>query len=180
MLKSKKTTIGLIALVSFLLISAIVGTTFAYYQETAQATENTFTVAGSGNLLITETFTAGDLEKKNVYVTLNGGDGSVYVRATLAISFQDKDGNILAKIPVKDTDYTIEMGANWMKHTDGYWYYNSTVAPDTSTTNLIVSCKTLSTEYKLVVDVLAQSVQASPSSAVVDLWGFDPLADSGS
>ena len=179
MLKTKKPTVGLIVLVALVLVAAIIGTTIAYYMITSPTTENTFEVAAPGSLTVNETFTEGDTEKKNVYVTLNGGDTSVYVRAAIVITFQDASGNVLAKVPVKDTDYTIEMGPNWTLKSDGFWYYYDTVAPDTSTTNLIVSCKTLNTSYKLVVEVLAQSIQAAPTDAVLEQWGFIPGEDSG-
>lgn len=179
MLKTKKSTVGLIVLVAFVLVAAVIGTTIAYYEIASRTVDNTFEPGTIGTLTVNETFTDGGTEKKDVYVTLNGGDTSVYVRALVTINFQNDSGNLIAKGPVKDTDYTIEMGSNWTLKSDGYWYYYDTVAPDTSTTNLIVSCKTLSTDYKLVVDVVTQSIQATPTDAVLEQWGFIPGEDSG-
>ena len=169
----KRSLMTLIALI--LLVAVAVGGTLAYLTANTSEVTNTFTAAGAPTPEIIEDFD-GDV-KKDVKVTLdNDGTGAYYVRAAIVFSFQDDNGNTVAKVPVSGTDYTISMGSDWTPGDDGYYYYNGTVTPGNPTTNLIDECVTLSTEYKLVVDIVAQTIQAVPSDAAANEWGYTPTA----
>ena len=169
----KRSLMTLIALI--LLVAVAVGGTLAYLTANTSEVTNTFTAAGAPTPSITEEFDK--TEKKNVKVALSTeGTGAYYVRAAVVYSFQDEAGNTVAKIPAAGTDYTITMGTGWSQGSDGYYYYNGTVTPGGSTTNLIDSCVTLNTEYKLVVDIVAQTIQAVPSDAATNEWGYTPTA----
>lgn len=159
-------------------MAAIVGSSMAYLHHDTLEVKNSFTAASAPTPVINEDFTDGGTEKKNVTIELKGdGTGSYYVRAAVVISLRGADNNVIAKVPVEDTDYTISMGSDWTKGNDGYWYYKGTLTPGTSTSNLIESCVTLNTEYQLVVDIVAQTVQANPASAAQEAWGYTPSAN---
>lgn len=168
----KRSLSFIVALV--LLVTLAIGGTIAYLTQTTSEVKNTFTSAGAPTPVINETFDG--TTKSDVYISLNNdGTGSYFVRAAVVISFQDDAGNTVAKVPADGTDYSITMGSDWTKNGD-YYYYNGTVVPGGFTTYLINSCTTLSAEYKLVVDIIAQTIQANPTSAASDQWGYVPSA----
>lgn len=158
-----------------MLLSVTIHGTLAYLQAGSKV-ENTFTIAKM-SVKIDETFNGST--KQNVTVK-NTGDVPAYLRAALVIYWKDKDGNILSDTPTEDTDYTIIMGTDegWVKGSDGYWYYPKPVAASEPSPILIKSCTASSTAGKyLCVDILTQAVQASPTTAVQELWGAAVAAD---
>lgn len=158
-----------------LLLTAAIGGTLAFLKAETSASTNSFGVAGAPTPQIDEEFDGET--KSNVKVTLsNEGRGAYYVRAAIVFSFQDDEGNTVARLPAAGTDYTIEMGSDWAWTPEGYYYYGGTVSPGGSTTNLINTCTTLNTEYKLVVDIVAQIIQANPATAAETEWGYTPAA----
>ena len=84
------------------------------------------------------------------------------------------------------TDYVDEkLGENWVKHTDGYFYYTKVLAVDETTDALFdqiviptdVTNGDAATEYKL--DVKAYAVQAQgarPSWSAVQAMGVEDIA----
>ncbi len=161
---------ALICAIAVLLVGMI-GGTVAYLIATTEPVQNTFTPAGSG-IEINETFD--QVTKTNVTVT-NQSDYPVYIRATyVAYWVSDTDGSILGEAPTLtgsgvNTD-------NWtFRSEDGYWYYNQIVAASATTSNFINEFSASAKEgYHLVIDVIAESVQAEPQDAVRDVWGFVP------
>ena len=171
-LSGRRSAAFLIAVV--LLVTLAVGGTFAILKLQTPAVSNTFTSAGAATPSIVETFTEGGTVKSDVKVALNGdGSGTYNVRAVILYSFQDEEGNTVAKVPVAGDDYSVSIGSGWTLGSDGFYYYNSTLVPGGSTSNLINSCTTLNSEYKLVVDILAQTVQTGGASAE---WNYLPDA----
>lgn len=160
----------LILTFSLLLLNAVAGT-LAFIEYRTPAIVNTFTAAGAPEPVIVEDFTEGGTVKSNVKVRLEEGTGAYYIRAAVVVTLLNDDGTTAAIIPQEDVDYSITMGSGWTQKGD-YWYYNSAVLAGGSTTNLIESCTTLNSQYQLVVDVLAQTIQANPASAASDEWGF--------
>lgn len=158
-----------------LLLIGMVGGSLAYLFMSTDPVTNTFT-APNIDVTIPESFDG--TEKKNVTVK-NDCDFEVYARATYVVYWQDADGKVYPVAPIEGTDYTISIGSSWGKNGD-YWYYNTKLAANTESANFIVSCKETDSEmaqnYKLVVDVIGEVVQAEPDQAVIDLWGFVPVA----
>ncbi len=154
-----------------LLALGIVGGTTAYLLTNTGNVVNTFTPSRV-TCRIDETFE--NNVKSNVYVT-NTGDTPAYIRAAIIVTWQDSSGNVAATVPIKDVDYSIIFPANWnwTAGSDGYYYYNGSVAPNNKTSNLIYSCTALKTNgnYTLHVEILADAIQSSPTSAVTEAWG---------
>ena len=130
---------------------------------------NTFTVADM-NLEVDETF---DNNVKSDVKVLNRGDVPAYLRAAVAVSWKDEDGNILSSVPAEGKDYNMVMGDDWARGSDGYWYCKSSVADGGESPVLIEECTLKNTEKgkQLSVDILVQGVQAEPPDAVKELWG---------
>ncbi|HIT25228.1 MAG TPA: hypothetical protein IAC27_04195 [Candidatus Enterenecus avicola] len=136
-------------------------------------TENTFSV-GTASVQVQETFPEPYTEKKDVSIK-NTGDVPVYIRAAVSIYWKAEDGSVVAQAPVEDRDYTIAWGSspNWVQHGDLY-YYLLPVDAEASTDPLIDRCTQLDVTADgkaLVVDVLAQAIQAVPADAVQEAWG---------
>lgn len=170
---NKKTILLLVSLVIVLI--AMVGTTIAYLVTNTAPITNTFTPS-KVTTTITEEF---DKEVKNNVQVKNTGDVEAYIRAAVVVTWQNDAGEVYPTAPAEDTDYTVSYPGNgWVKHTDGYYYYTSTVAPNASTGVLLTDCKPVEGKapdgYHLVVEILAQSIQAKPDNAVTDAWGFVP------
>lgn len=117
----------------------------------------------------------------------NTGTAPAYIRAVVDIYWQDKDGARLwdepKEEPKGEADYEIAWSVadasgansayNWVKASDGFYYWTSPVAPGAETGVLINRVTELkATEGRnLVVDISTQAVQATPDEAVHDAWG---------
>ncbi len=174
-----KKVVLLVAL-AIIMTGVVVGT-MAFLIAHSEKVMNTFTVPESG-LEIQETFDGGS--KKNVYF-VNGSEYPVFMRAKYVACLKDGDGNISPMTPEFATE-SINT-ADWSLNTsDGYYYYNKIVAandndPDTKddmTSNFINEItpdyKDVPAGYYLVVDVIVETVQATPTTAAQELWGFVP------
>lgn len=167
---ARRYTLMLLALA--LVVVCAIGGTIAYFTAQTPEVKNTFTAAGAPTPEIEETFDG--TTKSNVKVRLGtDGSGSYFIRAAIVFTVQNEDGETIAYAPRAGVDYKIEYGLDWTEGADGYWYYPSPVAPGGETTDLIVSCTNKCPEH-LVVDIIAQTIQAEPADAVVSEWGFDP------
>ena len=114
----------------------------------------------------------------------NTGPAPAYIRAAVDIYWQDQDGARLwdepKEEPKGEADYEIAWSVadasgansayNWVKASDGFYYWTSPVAPGAETGVLVTELK--ATEGRnLVVDISTQAVQATPDEAVHDAWG---------
>lgn len=162
------------------LLIGFAGGSLAYLFTHTDSITNTFTPA-EVDVTIQETF---NQQKKENVKFKNAGDVPVYMRARLVINWTDANGNI---VPAKPDEYSYTTsgdlpGTGWVERNDGYYYYTSPVAAGASTTNLVDSI-TANTpdnpEYYLLVDVLVETIQATPTDAVIAAWGFDPTLGGG-
>lgn len=103
--------------------------------------------------------------KKNVNVE-NTGDTDVYIRVKLVTYMQDAGGNVTsAAASIPEFTYSDD----WLS-IDGIYYYTKRVASKDKTTNLIGS-DGIKLEDGQVVEVLAEAIQATPTTAVENAWG---------
>ena len=148
-----------------LIFALAVGTTFALLKANTAPVTNTFKAATSGTHVDVED--SGN-EKTGIFVK-NEGTATSYVRVKLVMNWVDKSGNVSAE-PVNITvryDTT-----NWFEQ-DGIYYYKMPVAAKDFTTNLLQTPITQDAApegYHLEVTVLAESIQAAPSTAVEGAW----------
>lgn len=150
-----------------LTLLCIAGGTLAWLATKTGPVVNTFTV-GKVDGEIEEEFD-GEI-KKNVTVK-NNGDIDAYVRMNLVSYRADADGNpVGGEASVGD----IQLGAGWVKHTDGYYYYTKPVKAGKSPETNLFDSYTLQ-KYEdgsvQVVEVMAELIQSEPAKAVQDAWG---------
>lgn len=148
-----------------LIFALAVGTTFALLKANTAPVENTFTAAKSGTDIVEEL----DGSQKKSIAVKNTGTAVSYVRVKLVMNWVDENGNVSAE-PVNITPSITD---NWFLK-DGIYYYKMPVAAKDFTTNLLKTPITQDAApegYHLEVTVLAESIQAAPSTAVTDSWG---------
>ena len=172
-------------LVSLLLVLGVaVGGTVAFLSTRTNSKVNTFTPS-EVTCKVTEIF---ENNVKSRVAVQNTGDTTAFIRAAINVTWM-KDAEagteydaanqtVSAKIPVKDTDYSITYAenTNWIQGADGYYYYQLPVAPLGSTGVLIDECKLLDGAsapdgYHLSVEIVASAIQAAPEAAVKAAWG---------
>lgn len=148
-----------------LIFALAVGTTFALLKANTDPVENTFTAAKSGTDIVEKL----DGNQKKSIVVKNTGTAVSYVRVKLVMNWVDENGNVSAE-PVNITPSITD---NWFEQ-GGIYYYKMPVAAKGETTNLLQTPITQDAApegYHLEVTVLAESIQAAPSTAVQQSWG---------
>ena len=155
-------------LVGVLLLAGVVGT-FAWLSVTGVLV-NEF---GFGSVAPSVDETLKDNVKRDVSVK-NTGSAPAYLRVAVDIYWQDE--------PVAGTDYTIEWDdkgdasatnrpSSWVRSTDGFYYWTSSVKPLDKTGVLIESVSEKKADGKnLVVDISTQAIQSTPDDAVTEAW----------
>ena len=157
-------------LLSLCLIFALaVGTTFALLKANTAPVTNTFKAATSGTHVDVED---SDNEKTGIFVK-NEGTATSYVRVKLVMNWVSDDGKTISGEPVNiNVKYDTN---NWFEK-DGIYYYKTPVGPNMTTDNLLQKDKHITEPtgkpegYHLEVTVLAESIQAAPSTAVEGAW----------
>ena len=147
-----------------LIFALAVGTTFALLKANTEPVTNTFTAAKSGTDIVEKL----DGSQKTSIAVKNTGTAVSYVRVKLVMNWVDDNGNVSAE-PV---NITPSITADWFEQ-DGIYYYKMPVAAKDFTTNLLKTPITQDAApegYHLEVTVLAESIQAAPSTAVEGAW----------
>ena len=153
-----------------LLVTLIVGGTVAYLVTQVTPVTNTFTPSHV-TCQVEEKFDG--KEKKDVNVT-NTGDTDAYIRVKLVTYRVNDNGDHIggtASVP----DFT--PGTNWVKHSDGYYYYTLPVKPNERPTAALIESIELTGPYndadggKQVIEVMAEAIQSRPTEAVGKSWG---------
>lgn len=160
-----------------LIVTCTVGGTMAYIFTSTNEVVNVFTPA------VISTDIEEDIEgaiKKSVSVK-NDGDMAVYVRAEVVVTWKklDENGNVTnevyAEAPVLGVDYKIKPAdsSKWIEYNGHYYYYKPVEAGEPTTEALFTNGEAITTKegYVLSMEVLTQSVQASPEDAIKDVWG---------
>ena len=180
-----------VALVVSMLAIMLVGASLAYFTDTDDAT-NTFTV-GNVSIDLTEPKwdAAGSQDAPEVYPTealakdptvTNDGANPCFVR----IAVTGWDCLAPADIITYRTDYVDNaLGTDWVKHTDGYFYYTKVLAAGETTDALfdqIVIPANLEngdgvTNFNIVVNAYAVQAQgAQPSWSAVQNMTVEQIA----
>lgn len=152
-----------------LIFALAVGTTFALLKANTAPVTNTFKAAESGTHVDVED--SGN-EKTGIFVK-NEGTATSYVRVKLVMNWVSDDGKTISGEPVNiNVKYDTN---NWFEK-DGIYYYKTPVGPNMTTDNLLQKDKHITEPtgkpegYHLEVTVLAESIQAAPSTAVEGAW----------
>ena len=181
-------------LILIAVLALITGTTMGVlaYMFRHAGTEATLQADGKFEVLnptgaVVEEFDPNTGVKSSIKGT-NDGNGDCYLRLNLISYWQDGDGNVVmpgvigkpSKLPTIDYDT-----GHWLKDPDNdIYYYKTPVAAGASTEDLLKRPITLVTEtwdngmtvYQ-VVEIFQETIQASPSAAVVESWGMNVGVD---
>lgn len=158
----------MVALALVLVLGLAIGGTIAYLVTNTDSITNTFTPGGT---------TPGIEEKvengvKESIVIENKGNIPAYIRVMLVgNTVETVDGkevvtggfDVSARFTYNDTD--------WVKGSDGYYYYKTPVAANEKTNDLLASGTSITVGENETVTVLAQSIQAEPDYVVQQTWG---------
>ena len=149
-----------------LLIGIAVGTTVAFLVARTEPIKSTFEYA-KVSCEVTGS-------KENVQIK-NTGNTAAYIRATYVVTWRDGNRNVAVSVP-DGYSYTLteNLGNNWKKGTDGYFYYTSPIVPGNSTLDSLLTCNVTypdNPEYTLSVEILAEAIQSEPAEAVQQAWG---------
>lgn len=150
-----------------LIFALAVGTTLAYLKVNTSPVTNTFKAATS-EIKIDENVKNG--EKSSIQV-VNTGTAVSYVRVKLVMNWVDGNGKVVSGGSLPKV--TLKEGSDWFLGTDGIYYYKTPVAPKDLTANLLKDPITQTNApdgCHLEVTVLAESIQAAPSTAVEGAW----------
>lgn len=172
---SRKAKPSLLLITLVVLMGVLVGSTVAYLVTNTGSIANSF-VPAKITTDITEQF---DGSVKNNVQVKNTGEVEAFIRAAVVITWQNTAGEVYPTAPVEGTDYTVSYpGNDWVKHTDGYYYYTKIVKTNESTGILLTDCKPLKDApaegYTLHVEILATAIQSEPITVVTEAWGVNP------
>ena len=148
-----------------LIFALAVGTPLAYLKANTSPVTNTFTAAKS-DIKIDENVENG--EKSSIQVE-NIGTATSYVRVKLVMNWVDGNGKVvsggnLPEVALNESDWFVQ---------DDIYYYTKPVGPKDSTANLLkdpITQLNAPEGCHLEVTVLAESIQAAPSTAVEGAW----------
>lgn len=165
---AKKLPAAAIAII--LVVVMTIGGTVAFLMDSTESVINKFTPASSGITIEEEV-------KENCKTKIavkNTGDTGAYIRVSLVANYYDENGNITggAAVPNFALNET-----NWFKGTDGYYYYQTPLPAGKVTESLLANGSKMELSENMQVTVLAQSIQASPTSVVHDKWGVTVNSD---
>lgn len=152
-----------------LIFALAVGTTVALLKANTAPVTNTFKAATSE----TDIKVVDENDQKTSIKVENIGTATSYVRVKLVMNWVSKDGKTISGEPVNiNVQYDTN---NWLEQ-DGIYYYTTPVAPGKMTDNLLQKDKSITEPTDkpegchLEVTVLAESIQAAPSTAVEGAW----------
>ena len=152
----------LLASIAVLLVG-VIGGSLAYLFTNTDPVVNTFT-PGKVNIKVEETL--GENTKSNVSIK-NTGNVKAKIKAMVVITWQNANGDVFHKQPEPVTDYTIKWGEStkWSPKALNTWcIYSDEVEAGNLTETLIDEIKVIKqcedANYKLVVDVIAEAIQA--------------------
>ena len=157
----KKKIITLLALV--LLLTLVITGTVAFLATGTNSIVNTFTPSH----VTTQVVETLDGNTKSDVMIKNTGDTSAYIRATYVVNWVDSEGKIYAAQPEEGTAYTVVLNKGsgsdqWTQGADGYYYCNTSIAPDGLTpvlVNSITPNNTAPDGYTLQVTIIAGGIQ---------------------
>ena len=158
--RTAKSSALIIALALILVLA--VGGTVAYIFTQTDPVINTFTPT-EAKITVDEKISGN--QKTEITVKNTSTGVPVYIRVALVANMIDKDKNVTGAASVP----TFTPGDDWKKGSDGYYYYTKPVPVGGSTGNLLEKAMTLDENMQVVV--LADAIQAEPTTAVTQAWG---------
>ena len=114
----------------------------------------------------------------------------VFVRVSVSGYYvkdtKDSSGTVTGQVIVEQWNGLADTQINapdWFKGADGFYYYTKSIKPGESTSNLLKSGVDLTQRTDgtyLVVNVIHQSIQYKPETAVESVWPVEATVSNGS
>ena len=172
----------IVAALAVVILTAAVGGTMAWLSTKTQDLTNTFVPAKVTCKVVEPGWVNGTSATKSNVSIQNTGTTDAYIRAMIVANWctaADTNGKtkVVAPYAVNASHFPGLPGSDWVKHTDGFYYYTKPVAPDQTTSMLFTKCEQGTVPEgadHLEVNIICQAVQSTPTAAVVDAWGVDP------
>ena len=159
-----------LAIALVLVLGCTIAGTLMFLVDKTGDVKNTFTAANV-TTEITEEFDG--VTKKNVNI-INNGDIPVYVRVNLITYRVNESGD---KIGGTATIPNFNRGEGWFKGSDGFYYYKNKVQPGEAPEKPLIGDPGITLKAyedadggKQVIEVMGESIQADPASAVEEAW----------
>lgn len=174
----KKTLTALVSVALLLLVGS--GSTLAYLFTNTDSVENTFTpaqvscaVVENDQAYTSNTVNITNNNKSNVTIK-NTSNVPAYIRAAIVVTWKNADGTVYAVAPKSGDDYKLDIGSGWIPN-DEFYYYNSQVVADGSTSPLITLAQRNQAApegYYLSIEILAEAIQAEGMgvTSAQDAW----------
>ena len=170
----KKRKAGRLILPALLILLIVAcGTVFAYMFSRTEYKDNQFTPAVV-SCEVHEMTDAGVTEKSSIMVK-NTGNIDAYLRVRFVsywVQITEEGGTEI----VAEESFVPEVkpASGWLKGANDTYYYQSPVAPDKTTGELLSEKMTLEvdeeTGYMQVIEVFAEAIQSRPKDAVETRW----------
>ena len=171
-MKSKKFNILVTVLISsVLLLSACIGTVYAYLSALAVGPTDSFQIADSENPEVSVSVTQ-EQSIATASVKVPSAGYKVYVRAIVVVNWVN-NGQICATPDGASYEVTAD---GWIPRDDGFYYYNQAV--DSLEDSFIVTYSNIG-GYDVQVQVICQTIQAvgtvdgGTDAAVFEAWNED-------
>lgn len=106
-------------------------------------------------------------------IVTNTSNIDVYLRAVLTPTYYNADGSVNAgTTSEKQAAYLakIVLPANWVKGSDGYYYYTKPIAPGATATAFKYPAADSVTGLTFKLECNAELIQADPADAVTEAW----------
>ena len=166
MKKFNKKSLALL-IVAALLLTITVSGTVAYLVDSTGSLVNTFTPT-SVSTDVDDNVTGNTKSEVDI---INTSDIPVYMRVAVVANWV-KDGKIVQAWQDHDD---LKVKAKWIGARNGMYYYNGTVDAGAEVRLFDSYTATGGPEgAHLEMDIIAQVIQAEPTSAVQEAWGFVP------
>ena len=169
-----------------LILGITVGVTAAFVLTQTEALENTF-VAAKVQVRVSQAFNAVSGDLSEVAVNNDHSNIPVYIRVAVVANWRRSDGNVCGGTHNVDLPAIPDntLGTDWVKGSDGFYYYTKPVAVGSKTSDLFVGTITLPTASDGCVAqmfFLASAIQAQGTTdggvpAYQDAWAAAPELD---
>ena len=172
----------IVAALAVVILTAAVGGTMAWLSTQTPDLTNTFVPAKVTCKVVEPGWVNGTSATKSNVSIQNTGTTDAYIRAMIVANWctaADTNGKtkVVAPYAVNASHFPGLPGSDWVKHSDGFYYYTKPVAPNQTTDSyLFTSCTPNNAEKPegadhLEVNIICQAVQSTPANAVTEAWG---------
>lgn len=178
---TKKSKLILLIVAFSVLLLATAGGVLAYLAVSTEPIPNTFVSSDvSCEVIVTDSVAGYSYSAVQVK---NTGSIDGFIRVRLVPTWVDENGETQG-LPAWEPNVKLNE-TDWVKHTDGFYYYRGALAPGGTTNNMLDAVLETGGDYRVdqgfadndfrtKLDIYAEIIQSSPTSAVQEAWEVIP------